>query len=83
MKLTPYKTPPVEVKNRDLFMKTVNAGFCQRRKTLQNSLSAVLAVKKSDVAEILESMGKSPLARIEELDLAELALLSDRLCEVL
>ena len=83
MKLTPYKTPPVEVINRDLFMKTVNAGFCQRRKTLQNSLSAVLAVKKSDVAEILESMGKSPLARIEELDLAELALLSDRLCEVL
>ena len=43
----------------------------------------MLAVKKSDVAEILESMGKSPLARIEELDLAELALLSDRLCEVL
>ena len=83
MKLTPYQNPPVRVKDRELFMKTVNAGFCQRRKTLQNSLSAALPVKKSTVAEILEGMGKSPLARVEELNLDELALLCDKLSEAI
>lgn len=81
MKLVPYKHPPVEVKDRNFFMKTVNAGFCQRRKTLQNSLGSGLSVSKASVEKALLEMGKNPLARIEELDLFELAELSNKLFE--
>ncbi len=77
MKLTPHENPPVVLRNKKFFFRLVNAGFCQRRKTLQNSLCSGLGVSKEAVSNALVSMDKSPSARVEELNLQELARLSD------
>ncbi len=71
--------PPVELKDEAHFFALVKAGFAQRRKTLCNALSGALGLEKAQVAAALDALGLPPTARIEQLSLAELAALDDRL----
>ncbi len=68
---------PVRPKSIEKFRAVVKAGFSQRRKTLRNSLSSI--ADKETIDKALASSGISPTARIEELDLLQIAALSDNL----
>ncbi len=74
------KTPPVTSDKKELF-KLVKAAFAQRRKTLVNCLSFAYKDKiaKSELEDILLSMGLSKNVRGEELSLAEYAELLTKL----
>jgi len=54
-----------------LFFRLVKAGFSQKRKTLQNSLSGGLAISKQEAAELLQSAGITTTARAQELSLQQ------------
>ena len=51
------------------FFKIVRASFCQRRKTLSNSLSSGLGLSKAEVNEMLDKAGIPQNARAEELSM--------------
>jgi 16S rRNA (adenine1518-N6/adenine1519-N6)-dimethyltransferase len=53
------------------FFRLVKAGFSQKRKTLQNSLSGGLAIGKQETAELLKAADIPPTARAQELSLEE------------
>lgn len=70
--LTPsagQRLSPAEAKR---FFKMVQAGFTQRRKTIMNSFSAALGIGKSELGELLDSLGIPRTARIEQLTMEEL-----------
>lgn len=69
--------PPVSVKSERAFFRTVKAAFCQRRKTVLNSVSAGLSLPKEQVSAALKNSGIPPAARAEQLTLEQLARLSD------
>lgn len=72
--------PPAEIADEALFFRTVRAAFAMRRKTLLNCLSAGFPQKsKAELTEILQSVGISPTARGETLDLPTFAALSNAL----
>ena len=72
--------PPAEIKDEALFFRTVHAAFAMRRKTLLNCLSAGFPQKtKAELTEIMQSVGISPTARGETLDLPTFAALSNAL----
>lgn len=79
MRLTPYTTPPVEVTNEPFFFKMIQAGFNQRRKTLVNALNAGMGFTKEQIVSALETCGLSATARIEQLNLEQLAALANTL----
>lgn len=83
IRLTRYKEPPVQVKDRALMFKLIRASFAQRRKTLQNGLnnSPELSFTKEQAAEAIESLGLSPSVRGEALDLEQFARLADYFTE--
>lgn len=56
----------VDTKN---FFRLVKAGFSQKRKTLQNSLSGGLAISKPEAAALLEASGIALGTRAQELSL--------------
>jgi 16S rRNA (adenine1518-N6/adenine1519-N6)-dimethyltransferase len=60
--------PGVDVK---LFFRVVKAGFSQKRKTLQNSLSGGLAISKDAAKVLLEAAGVPPNQRAQALSLEE------------
>lgn len=60
-----------------LMFRLIRAGFSQRRKQLQNPLSAELKLPKAEVAELLENIGKKPTARAEELTLEDFIALAN------
>lgn len=69
---------PWELKDRDLFFKTVKAGFSKRRKTLLNALSSSdLNISKEGVKEILEIVEIQESRRAETLDMSEFAKLAN------
>lgn len=74
--------PPVEAKSEKQLFKVIRAAFCQRRKTLANSLSSGLGLKKEDVCAALEGCGLSPNSRAEELSLEDFAALAEAICEM-
>lgn len=78
IKLVPRATPPVEIKSPDFFFKVVKAGFAQRRKTLNNSLSS-LGIDKATLQNAMQAAGISPTARMEELSFEQTANLADLL----
>ncbi|MBR5773392.1 MAG: 16S rRNA (adenine(1518)-N(6)/adenine(1519)-N(6))-dimethyltransferase RsmA [Clostridia bacterium] len=61
------------------FFKIVRAAFQQRRKTVANSVSSVLGIKKGDVAEALKACGIKETARAEELSMEDLFALSENI----
>ena len=76
IKLDVRKEPPVKVESEEQFFKVVKAAFSQRRKTLANSLSSGLGLKKDDIYAVLEECGFGVNARAEELSLEDFAVLA-------
>ena len=58
------------------FFKVVRAAFCQRRKTLLNSLSSGLNISKSEAGELLQKAEIAPTARAEQLTMDDFLRLS-------
>lgn len=73
--------PRVEVKDKELFFKTVKAAFSQRRKTLLNCLASGFGWGKDTLSEIMRSAGIEPGRRGETLDMDEFAALADSIYE--
>ena len=72
--------PPAEIADEALFFRTVRAAFAMRRKTLLNCLSAGFPQKtKSELTEIMQSVGIAPTVRGETLDIPTFAALSNAL----
>ena len=72
--------PPAEIADEALFFRTVRAAFAMRRKTLLNCLSAGFPQKtKSELTEIMQSVGICPTVRGETLDIPTFAALSNAL----
>jgi 16S rRNA (adenine1518-N6/adenine1519-N6)-dimethyltransferase len=51
------------------FFRLVKAGFGQKRKTLENSLSGGLHIRKDEARKLLETARISPQARAQTLSL--------------
>lgn len=83
IRLTRYKEPPVEVKDKDLMFKLIRASFNQRRKTLQNGLnnSSEIRACKEQIAAAIERMGLPAAVRGETLTLQQFAELANNLSE--
>ena len=75
VRLEPYATPPVAVNDETVFGDVVRQAFSQRRKTLRNTLRAML-----DTDEI-RAAGIDPGVRAETLGLAEFAALANRIAK--
>lgn len=73
IRLRVRREAPVVLRDEAFFFRMVRSAFAQRRKTLQNALSAGLELPKAEVARSLEEAGISPGARAEALTLDELA----------
>ena len=65
--------PPVDVNKEENFFRVVKAAFCQRRKTLSNTLTAGLSMPKPKVLELLERAGVSSTLRAEQLSMQQFA----------
>lgn len=82
IKLKRNKTPPVSLKDKDIFFKVVKASFGQRRKTLLNALtnSGGFNRSKEEIREILLGLNIDENARGETLSIGQFASLSNRFC---
>ena len=80
LKLTPIKEPKVKVKDKEMFFRCVKAGFGQRRKTLNNSLSGT-GFDKETIKNCLEKAAIEASRRAETLSLEEFARLADAFTE--
>ncbi len=77
--ITPYKDKPVKPDNEKLFFRVLKGAFAMRRKTLVNSLSSVInELSKDDIQSIVSSL-HSPTVRGEELSVAQLSEISNRM----
>ncbi len=54
-----------------IFFQVVKAGFSEKRKTLRNSLSGGLGIKKDEAEALLKKAGIDPAARAETLSLVQ------------
>ncbi len=79
IKLNIREGAPIEIGDEKFFFSLVRAGFNQRRKTVVNSVSSGLGIEKAKVFEALGAAGLSDTARIENLTMQELAVLSKEL----
>ena len=79
LRLTPYKEPPIKVKDQKMFFRLIRAAFGNRRKTLSNALSSALKDRysKEQILSVLEGAGVDPTRRGETLSLEEYAKISD------
>jgi len=66
--LTGREAPLFDVNARDFF-RLVKAGFSQKRKTLNNSLSGGLHISRDQAIQLLQSAHISPTARAQTLSL--------------
>ena len=71
------ETPRVQVKNVDTFFAVAKAGFSQKRKQIHNSLMAGLALRREEVARVLQAAEIDPKRRAETLTLEEWARMAD------
>ena len=71
--------PPVKVDSEKDFFKFVRASFSQRRKTLINSVSSVLSIRKENVRDAVLSIGLDENVRAENLTMEQLVLVSNAL----
>ncbi len=80
LKLTPFQTPPVSVKDQKLFFKIIRAAFSARRKTLSNALSNGFKdhYEKCKIERILIEAEIDPTRRGESLSLDEFAKISNK-----
>lgn len=82
IKLSLRKEPAVAVKDEKTFFSVVKCGFAQRRKTLLNSLSNTMGIKKQLVSEALKKAQLAENIRMEKLTMEQLASLSDIIFEM-
>ncbi len=82
VKLKKNKTPPVSLKDKDMFFKVVKASFGQRRKTLLNALTNFGGFNRSkeEIREILLGLNIDENARGETLSIEQFASLSNQFC---
>ncbi len=73
VRLVPHERPPFRVNDESRFALVVRQAFCQRRKTLRNSLRGLLT------AEAIAAAGIDPGVRPESLAGESFAALSDRI----
>jgi len=71
LQLTYHDAPLFGVIDTKLFFRIVKAGFSQRRKTILNSLSAGLHLKREEALDLLEKARVSPTARAQNLELSQ------------
>lgn len=79
IKLNIRKDPPIKVKSETNFFKLVKACFAQRRKTFVNTVSNTLNLSKEKIKNALNELEILETVRGEQLDLEQLAKLSDML----
>lgn len=78
IKLNIRKSPPVIVKNEELFFKVIKVSFMQRRKTLINALTNGGIVKNKEEAKcVMEKMGLDPNTRGETLTIEQFAKITE------
>jgi 16S rRNA (adenine1518-N6/adenine1519-N6)-dimethyltransferase len=77
------KTPEIEITDEELFFRMVHAAFGQRRKTAANSISAGSGIPKDAVIRAIEECGFEPSVRAEGLTMHELAMLSEKISEII
>ncbi len=84
VRLDIYKTPPVDLMDKDLFFKVVKASFGQRRKTLVNALNnaGYLGLDKEKITEFLKKTGIEQKQRGETLSIHQFAQLSNLIYEL-
>lgn len=73
-----YPSPIVDEGQLNSFFKLAKAGFSQKRKTLRNSLTSGLALKRSEIERLLAESQIDHQRRAETLSLAEWAVLTNR-----
>ena len=83
IKMDIRKTPEIKITNEELFFRMVHAAFGQRRKTAANSISAGSGIPKDAVIKAIEECGFEPSVRAEGLTMQELAMLSEKISEIL
>lgn len=71
VRLTPHKTPPVDVDDVSCLQDVIRVAFTQRRKTLKNSLSTLISEAQ------LKELSIDTRLRPEKLSLADYALISN------
>lgn len=77
IRLKVLKEPPIKVKDEKRFFSLAKACFAQRRKTLVNTVSNTLGINKDTLRSVLKEIGLSETVRGEQLNLEQLARLSD------
>lgn len=77
LRLEPLKDEKLQVKDENMYLRCVKAGFAQRRKTLLNSLSSAGGIDKETVKMRLEAAGIDPGRRAETLTVEEFARMAD------
>lgn len=82
IKLEIRQNPPINVNDEKTFFKVVKACFAQRRKTLLNTVSNTLSIDKDVLRKILEEIDLEPTVRGEQLNITQLALLSDEIYNI-
>ncbi len=73
------KEPPATLLNEKAFFGLVRAGFNQRRKTLQNSVSSAIGISKDTLKTALQNSGLEPTVRAEALTMGQLCTLSNEI----
>lgn len=76
VKLDIREKPPVELKNEKLFFELIKNAFCQRRKTILNSLASGNRTKE-ELKEILEKLSIDEKLRAENLSIYDFANISN------
>lgn len=76
VKLDIREKPPVELKNEKLFFELIKNAFCQRRKTILNSLASGNRTKE-ELKEILEKLSIDEMLRAENLSIYDFANISN------
>lgn len=77
LKLHVLEKPSVEVLDEKTFFRVVKAAFSQRRKTLLNCLVSAFGIPKSELSDLLTSVGTDPLRRGETLSPEEFGKIAD------
>ena len=72
------KNPPVELKNEKLFFNLIKAGFSQRRKTINNSLTCAGRTKE-EIKNVLEKLEIPANLRAENLSIEDFANISNNI----
>ena len=78
-----HEKAPVSVQDPALLFRTIKFSFMQRRKTLVNALSSGFHLDKRQLQDLLSSLSYSENVRGETLGLADFALISDGIREIL